>query len=63
MTERLVHRYCLTFCQKLCDCQMETIRKVEMAFRVVTVEAFHVTKIKEATLNAQQRQSDADCLL
>ena len=33
MTERLEQRYCIKFCQKLGDTQVETIRKLQQAFR------------------------------
>ncbi|XP_065305928.1 protein GVQW3-like [Dermacentor albipictus] len=32
MAERLEKRYCIKFCQKLGDSQMETIRKIQTAF-------------------------------
>ena len=32
MTERLEQRYCIKFCQKLDDTQVETIRKIQQAF-------------------------------
>ena len=32
MTERLEQRYCIKFCQKLGDTQVETIRKIQQAF-------------------------------
>jgi hypothetical protein len=33
MTKRLEQWYCIKFCQKLGDTQMETIRKIQQAFR------------------------------
>ena len=32
MTERLEQWYCIKFCQKLGDTQVETIRKIQQAF-------------------------------
>jgi hypothetical protein len=32
MTEQHVQRYCIKFCQKLGDTQVETIRKIQQAF-------------------------------
>ena len=32
MTERIEQRYCIKFCQKLGDSQVETIRKIQQAF-------------------------------
>jgi len=32
MTERLEQRYCIKFCQKLGDSQVETIRKIHTVF-------------------------------
>ena len=32
MTERIEQMYCITFCQKLVDTQVETIRKIQQAF-------------------------------
>ena len=32
MTERTEQRYCIKFCQKLGDTQVETIRKIQQAF-------------------------------
>jgi hypothetical protein len=32
MTQRLEQRYCIKFCQKLGDTQVETIRKIQQAF-------------------------------
>ena len=40
--------YCIKFCQKLGDCQVETIRKIQTDFPVATMEAFHGTKTREA---------------
>lgn len=53
MTERVEQRYCIKFCQKLGDSQVQTI----------AVEAFLVTKTKESPPSAQQCQSDAHCFL
>ena len=33
MTERIEQRYRIKFCQKLGDTQVETIRKIQQAFR------------------------------
>ena len=32
MTEKIEHLYCIKFCQKLGDKQVETIRKIQQAF-------------------------------
>ena len=32
MTERLEQRYCIKFCQKLGDTQLETFRKIQQGF-------------------------------
>ena len=32
MTERIKHRYCIKFCQKLDNNQTETIQKIQYAF-------------------------------
>ncbi|XP_037567473.1 protein GVQW3-like [Dermacentor silvarum] len=44
MTKRLVQRYCIKFCQKLGDSQVETIRKIQTAFGD---DAMSSTQIKE----------------
>jgi len=44
MTERLMQRYCIKFCQKLGDSQVETIRKIQ---RVFGNDAMDITQIKE----------------
>ena len=44
MTEGLEQRYCIKFCQKLGDTQMEIIRKIQQAFGD---NATSVTRIKE----------------
>ena len=44
MTERLEQRYCIKFCQKLGDTQVETIRKIQQAFGD---DAMSITRIKE----------------
>ena len=44
MTERLGQRYCIKFCQKLGDSQVETIRKIQ---RVFSDNAMGITQIKE----------------
>ncbi|XP_013792742.1 putative uncharacterized protein FLJ37770 [Limulus polyphemus] len=44
MTERLEQRYCIKFCQKLGDSQVETIRKIQTAFGD---DAMGITQIKE----------------
>jgi len=44
MTERLEQRYCIKFCQKLGDSQVETIRKIQ---RVFGDDALGITQIKE----------------
>jgi hypothetical protein len=33
MTEQLEQRYCIKFCQKLGDTQVETVQKIQQAFR------------------------------
>ncbi|XP_013793861.1 putative uncharacterized protein FLJ37770 [Limulus polyphemus] len=44
MTERLEQRYCIKFCQKLGDSQVETIQKIQTAFGD---DAMGITQIKE----------------
>ena len=44
MTERIEQRYCIKFCQKLGDTQVETIRKIQQAFGN---EALNPTQIKQ----------------
>ena len=44
MTERIKQRYCIKFCQKLGDTQVETIRKIQQAFEN---EALSPTQIKQ----------------
>jgi hypothetical protein len=44
MTERLGQRYCIKFCQKLGDSQVETIRKIQQVFGE---DAMGITQIKE----------------
>ena len=44
MTERLEQRYCIKFCEKLGDTQVETIRKIQQAFGD---DAMSITRIKE----------------
>jgi hypothetical protein len=44
MTEQIEQRYCMKFCQKLGDTQVETIRKVQQAFGD---NAMSITRIKE----------------
>ena len=44
MTERVEQRYCIKFCQKLGDTQVETIRKIQQAFGN---EALSPTQIKQ----------------
>ena len=44
MTERIEQRYCIKFCQKLGDTQVETIRKIQQAFGE---NAMSITRIKE----------------
>ena len=44
MTQRLEQRYCIKFCQKLGDTQVETIRKIQQAFGD---DAMSITRIKE----------------
>ena len=44
MTERIEQRYCIKFCQKLGDTQVETIRKIQQAFGN---EALSPTQIKQ----------------
>jgi len=43
MTERLKQRYCIKFCQKLGDTEVETIRKIQQAFRD---NAMSITRIE-----------------
>ncbi|KAG8222661.1 hypothetical protein J437_LFUL003783 [Ladona fulva] len=44
MTGRLEQRYCIKFCQKQSDSQVETIRKIQTAFGD---DAMGITQIKE----------------
>ena len=44
MMERLEQRYCIKFCQKLGDSQVETIQKIQ---RVFSDDAMGITQIKE----------------
>jgi hypothetical protein len=44
MTELLEQRYCVQFCQKLGNTQVETIRKIQQAFGD---DAMSITRIKE----------------
>ena len=44
MTERIEQRYCIIFCQKLGDTQVENIRKIQQAFGD---DAMSITRIKE----------------
>jgi len=44
MTERLEQRYCIKFCQKLGDSQVETMRKIQGVFGD---DAMGFTQIKE----------------
>jgi len=44
MTEQLEQPYCIKFCQKLGDSQVETIRKIQ---RVFSDNAMGITQIKE----------------
>ena len=44
MTERIEQRYCIKFCQKLGDTQVETIRKIQQAFGD---EALSPTQLKQ----------------
>ena len=44
MTERLEQWYCIKFCQKLGDSQVETIRKIQQVF---SNNAMGITQIKE----------------
>ena len=44
MTERLEQRYCIKFCQKLGDSQVETIGKIQ---RIFGDDAMGITQIKE----------------
>jgi len=43
MTEQLKQRYCIKFCQKLGDTEVETIRKIQQAFGD---DAMSITQIK-----------------
>jgi hypothetical protein len=44
MTEQLEQRYCIKFCQKLGDSQVETIWKIQWVF---SEDAMGITQIKE----------------
>jgi len=44
MTERLEQRYCIKFCQKPGDTQVETIRKIQQLF---ADDSMSITRIKE----------------
>jgi ketopantoate reductase len=44
VTERLEQRYCIKFCQKIGDSQVETIRKIQ---RLFGDDAMDITQIKE----------------
>ena len=44
MTERLEQRYCIKFCQKLVDRQVETIRTIQ---RIFSDDAMGITQLKE----------------
>jgi hypothetical protein len=44
MTERVEQQYCIKFCQKLRDSEVETIRKIQQAF---SNDAMGATHIKE----------------
>ena len=44
MTERVEQQYCIKFYQKLGDSQVETIRKIQMAF---SDDAMGITQIKD----------------
>ena len=44
MTERIEQRYCIKFCQKLGDTQIDTIRKIQQAFGN---EALSLTQTKQ----------------
>jgi hypothetical protein len=44
MTEQLEQRYCIKFCQKPGDSQVETIRKIQWVF---SDDAMGITQIKE----------------
>ena len=44
MTEHIEQRYCIKFCEKLGDTQVETIRKIQQAFEN---EALGPTQIKQ----------------
>jgi len=44
MTEQLEQWYCIKFCQKLCDSQVETIWKIRQVFGD---DAMGITHIKE----------------
>jgi len=44
MTEQLEQQYCIKFCQKLGDSQVETIRKVQWVFGD---DAMGITDMKE----------------
>ena len=44
MTERLEQQYCIIFCQKLGDSQVETIQKIQWVFGD---DAIGITQIKE----------------
>jgi hypothetical protein len=44
MMERIEQRYCIKFCQKFGDTQVETIRNIEQAFGD---DSMSITRIKE----------------
>ncbi|XP_068225748.1 protein GVQW3-like [Palaemon carinicauda] len=44
MSERIEQRYCIKFCYKLGDTQMQTIKKIQQAF---SDEAMGITQIRE----------------
>jgi hypothetical protein len=44
MTARVEQQYCMKFCQKLDDSQVETIRKIQQVF---SDDAMSITQIKK----------------
>jgi hypothetical protein len=65
MMERIEQRYCIKFCQKLGNTQVETIRKIQQAFgddaMSITMETSVIPEAKESTAGPLQRQGFVDC--
>jgi hypothetical protein len=68
MTERIEQRYCIKFCQKLGDAQVETIQQIQQAFgddarnkgAVLTMETSVTPEAKESTAGPQHCQGFVD---